>query len=109
MKDPRIIVLNRTQEEYSKLLREEAQKIQNGILREGQVATDTLQVIAQVQQQPSLEGTLRLIWGDRLNRGRSNGVGAASLIARPHGFDRVVTRTAVLYRHASPTMAGWTP
>lgn len=50
-KDPRVATLNKTFEEYSKLLREEAQRVQSGIMREGQVATDTLTVIARAQGQ----------------------------------------------------------
>jgi len=49
--DPRVVTLNRTSEAYTSLLREEAQRVQNGIIREGQIATDTLIVIARAQNQ----------------------------------------------------------
>jgi len=49
--DPRVVTLNRTHEAYTALLREEAQKVQNGIVREGQIATDTLTTIARAQNQ----------------------------------------------------------
>ena len=47
--DPRVISLTKTVEVYTKLLREEAARVQNGIVREGQVATDALQAIAKAQ------------------------------------------------------------
>ena len=47
--DPRVVTLNTTYEEYSKLLRQEAEAIQNGIFHEGQVATEALKAIARVQ------------------------------------------------------------
>jgi hypothetical protein len=49
--DDKVLKLRRTYDEYLKLLREEAQKVQHGIAREGLVADDTLQVIARVQNQ----------------------------------------------------------
>ena len=49
--DPRVVTLNRTHDAYTALLREEAQKVQNGIIREGQIATDTLTTIARSQNQ----------------------------------------------------------
>ena len=49
--DPRAVTLNRTHEAYTALLREEAQRVQNGIVREGQIATDTLTTIARAQNQ----------------------------------------------------------
>ena len=47
--DPRVLTINKTHEAYISLLREEAQKVQNGIVREGQVASDTLTSIARAQ------------------------------------------------------------
>lgn len=47
--DPRVLTLNKTQDAYTTLLREEAQRVQSGIVREGQVATDALTAIARVQ------------------------------------------------------------
>ena len=47
--DPRVLTLNKTHEEYSKLLREEAKKVQNGVVREGQVAADAMEAIANAQ------------------------------------------------------------
>ena len=47
--DPRVVTLQVTHAEYSKLLREEVHAVQNGILREGQVATDALSMIAKAQ------------------------------------------------------------
>ena len=49
--DPRVVTLTKTREAYTALLREEAQRVQNGIIREGQVATDTLAAIARAQNQ----------------------------------------------------------
>ena len=49
--DPRVVTLKKTSEAYTPLLREEAQKVQNGIVHEGQVATDTLTAIARAQNQ----------------------------------------------------------
>jgi len=49
--DPRVVTLKKTHEAYTALLRAEAQRIQSGIIREGQVATDTLQAIARAQNQ----------------------------------------------------------
>jgi len=50
-KDPRVVTLKKTHEEYTALLRAEAQRVQNGIIREGQVATDALQAMARAQNQ----------------------------------------------------------
>jgi hypothetical protein len=50
-KNPRVITLGKTQDAYAALLREEAQRVQNGIIREGQVATDTLVAISRAQNQ----------------------------------------------------------
>jgi len=47
--DPRLVTLHTTIEEYSKLLCQEAEAIQNGIVHEGQVASDALTAIARVQ------------------------------------------------------------
>jgi hypothetical protein len=47
--DSRVVTLNKTFDAYSALLREEAQKIQNGIVREGLIASDTLDTIARAQ------------------------------------------------------------
>ena len=47
--DPRVVTLNKTHEAYTALLREESLKVQNGLIREGQVATDTLTAIARAQ------------------------------------------------------------
>lgn len=47
--DSRVVTLKLTHEEFSKLLHEEARAVQNGLLREGQVATDTLTAIARAQ------------------------------------------------------------
>lgn len=47
--DPRVLALNKAHDAYMTLLREEAQRVQNGILREGLVATDTLTAIARAQ------------------------------------------------------------
>jgi hypothetical protein len=47
--DVRVTALNKTHEAYTTLLREEAQRVQNGILREGQVATDALTAIGRAQ------------------------------------------------------------
>jgi hypothetical protein len=49
--DPRVVLLNKTHEEYTKLLRDEARRIQNGIEGEGQVASDALDAIARAQRQ----------------------------------------------------------
>jgi hypothetical protein len=49
--DPRVQLLNKTHEEYTKLLRDEARRIQNGIDTEGQVASDALRTIGRAQQQ----------------------------------------------------------
>ena len=49
--DPRIVTLTRTIDAYTTLLYDEARRVQNGILREGEVATDTLVAIAKVQRQ----------------------------------------------------------
>jgi hypothetical protein len=43
--------MKRTHEEYWKLLRQEAEKIQTGLVREGQIAADTLDLIGRVQAQ----------------------------------------------------------
>ena len=47
--DPRVLTLNKTYDAYYAVLREEAQKIQSGLLREGQIATDTLEAMARAQ------------------------------------------------------------
>ena len=47
--DPRVVTLNKTSDAYSTLFRDEARKVQNGIVHEGQVATDTLTAIARAQ------------------------------------------------------------
>jgi len=47
--DGRVVTLKKTHEAYSTLLYDEARKVQNGILREGQVATDALTAIARAQ------------------------------------------------------------
>ena len=47
--DPRVVTLNKTHDAYTTLLREEARKVQNGIIHEGQVATDTMTAIARAQ------------------------------------------------------------
>jgi hypothetical protein len=47
--DPRVVILNKTHDAYLTLLREEAQKVQSGIVHEGQVATDTMTAIARSQ------------------------------------------------------------
>jgi hypothetical protein len=47
--DFRIVTIRKTLETYGRLLREEAQRVQNGIAREGYVASDTLQAIARAQ------------------------------------------------------------
>lgn len=49
--DPRVQRLNKTREEYGKLLREEARRIQEAIEIEGQVAENALNAIARAQQQ----------------------------------------------------------
>ncbi len=47
--DPRVVALNKTLEAYSRLLRDEAEKVERGIVHEGQVATDTLLAIGRAQ------------------------------------------------------------
>ena len=47
--DPRVLTLQTTHAEYSKLLNEEARAVQNGLIREGQVAADTLTAITRAQ------------------------------------------------------------
>ena len=47
--DPRVVTLNKTVEAYSRLLRDEAEKVERGIVHEGQVATDTLNAIGRAQ------------------------------------------------------------
>jgi hypothetical protein len=49
--DPRILLLNRSIDAYTALLREEAEHVKNGILKEGKVAEDTLTAIAKAQNQ----------------------------------------------------------
>jgi hypothetical protein len=49
--DPRVLLLNKTHEEYTKLLRDEAKRVQNGIETEGRVAADALHTIARAQGQ----------------------------------------------------------
>jgi hypothetical protein len=48
--DPRVKTLRKTYTAYSGLLADEAQKIQRGLVREGQIAVDTLDAIARAQQ-----------------------------------------------------------
>lgn len=47
--DPRVITLNQTVQGYRKLLYEEVEKVQSGILAEGRVASDALSSIAAAQ------------------------------------------------------------
>lgn len=47
--DPRVVSLNKTRDAYSLLLQEEAQRVQYGIVLEGQIASDTLQTITRAQ------------------------------------------------------------
>ncbi len=47
--DPRVVTLNKTVEAYKQLLRDEAEKVERGIVHEGQVATDTLNAIGRAQ------------------------------------------------------------
>jgi hypothetical protein len=49
--DPRVVTLGRSIAAYTEVLRGEAEKIQNGITREGQVATDALTAIGKAQTQ----------------------------------------------------------
>jgi hypothetical protein len=49
-KEARVVELNKTYEVLSKILNDEALKIQNGILSEGLVASDTLQGISIAQE-----------------------------------------------------------
>jgi hypothetical protein len=49
--DPYIRWLQRALEAYTGLLREEAQRIRNGLIREGTIATETLEVLTKLQQQ----------------------------------------------------------
>ncbi len=49
--DSRVVTLSKTSEAYSKLLEEEAQRVQYGLILEGQVATDALQAIGRTQNQ----------------------------------------------------------
>lgn len=49
--DPYIRWLQRAQDAYTGLLREEAQRIRNGLVREGSIAGETLEVITKLQQQ----------------------------------------------------------
>ena len=48
--DPRVKTLRKTYAVYSGLLADEAQRIQRGVVREGQIAVDTLDAIARAQQ-----------------------------------------------------------
>lgn len=50
--DPRVMKLRRTGEVYTRLLNDEAQRVQDGLIREGQVASDTMQAISRAQNQP---------------------------------------------------------
>lgn len=50
--DPRVVTIIRTRAAYTTLLRDEAQRIQSGIVREGQVATDALTDIGRAQTPP---------------------------------------------------------
>ena len=47
--DPRVLKLKRTHLELSELLRMEVKKVQNGVVREGQIATDVMETIARAQ------------------------------------------------------------
>ena len=47
--DPRLLALRKSSDLYTSLLHEEATKVQNGMIREGQIATDTLTAIAHAQ------------------------------------------------------------
>lgn len=47
--DPRVKLLNKTYDAYFILLRDEAQKIQSGLVREGQIASEALEAIARDQ------------------------------------------------------------
>lgn len=47
--DPRVEALRKQIEMLAGLLREEARKVQNGVVQEGQIAADTLQAIARAQ------------------------------------------------------------
>ena len=47
--DPRIVKLKKTHLELSELLRAEVQKVQNGLAREGQIATEIMETIARAQ------------------------------------------------------------
>jgi hypothetical protein len=49
--DSRVKILTKTYAAYHSLLRDEAQKIQNGLVREGQVAAETLESLGRAQQQ----------------------------------------------------------
>lgn len=48
--EPRVAELKKRIDLYTALLREEAQKVRNGMINEGQIAADTLQAIARAQQ-----------------------------------------------------------
>jgi hypothetical protein len=47
--EQRVVSLRKMHEEYTKLLHEEARRIQEGIVREGQIALETLQAIGRAQ------------------------------------------------------------
>ena len=47
--DPRVVALRKKREEYERLLFEEVKKIQQGIVREGAIADETLRAIARAQ------------------------------------------------------------
>lgn len=49
--DPRLVALLESHAEHSKLLEDEAKRVQKGLEREGRVANDTLVSIAKVQAQ----------------------------------------------------------
>jgi hypothetical protein len=49
--DPYVRWLNKTLEAYTGLLREEAVRVQNGLVKEGVLAFDTLEGIARAQNQ----------------------------------------------------------
>ena len=49
--EPHVTELRKRIDLYTSLLREEAQKVRNGMINEGQIAVDTLQSIARAQQQ----------------------------------------------------------
>ena len=50
VQDSRVVALKKKRDEYEKLLFEEARKIQQGLVREGTIADETLRAIARVQE-----------------------------------------------------------